>query len=70
MTTLFSESSRPQGAGETKAPQKATNENSKRQGRRKRATVSWYGRILIIATLFVAAGWELFRWLLMIVTQD
>jgi len=25
---------------------------------------------LIIATLLVAAGWEIFQWILMIITQD
>ena len=28
---------------------------------RKMATMSWYGRLLIINMLLVAAGWELFR---------
>ena len=44
--------------------------NSKRQGRRKIATVSWYGTLLIVATLLVAAGWEIFRWILAIITLD
>lgn len=43
---------------------------SKRQGRRKATTVSWYGTLLIIGTLLVAAGWEIFRWILAIVTLD
>lgn len=44
--------------------------NSKRQGRRKVATVSWYGTLLIVGTLLVAAGWEIFRWILAIITLD
>jgi hypothetical protein len=70
MTTLSPESSRvAKGAGEIQPPQTAKEANSKREGRRKVATVSWYGRLLIIATLLVA-GWELFQWVLMIITQD
>ncbi len=71
MTTLSPESSRvAKGAGEIQPPQTAKDANSKREGRRKVAAVSWYGRLLIIATLLVAAGWELFHWILMIITQD
>jgi hypothetical protein len=43
---------------------------SKRQGRRNITTVSWYGTLLIIGTLLVAAGWEIFRWVLAIITLD
>jgi len=43
---------------------------SKRQGRRKTTTVSWYGTLLIVGTLFVGAGWEIFRWVLAIITLD
>jgi hypothetical protein len=50
--------------------QLAKETNDKRKGSLNRASVSWYGRLLIIATLLIAAGWELFRWLLLIVTQD
>jgi hypothetical protein len=71
MTTLSSEPSQAaKGAGEIPPPQTAREANSKREGRRKVATVSWYGRLLIITTLLVAAGWELFQWVLMIITQD
>jgi hypothetical protein len=71
MTTLSAESSRvAKGAGEIQPPQTAKEANSKREGQRKLATVSWYGRLLIIATLLVAAGWELSQWVLMIITQD
>jgi len=51
-------------------PQMAKEANAKRKGRGKVATVSWYGSLLIIATLLVAAGWEIFQWILMIITQD
>ncbi len=71
MTTLSPESSRvAKGTGEIQPPQSTTSEYSKREGRLKAVTVSWYGRLLIIATLLVAAGWELFRWILMIITED
>ena len=43
---------------------------SKRQDPRKITTVSWYGTLLIIGTLLVAAGWEIFRWILAIITLD
>lgn len=33
-------------------------------------SVPWYGKLLIIAMLLVAAGWEIFRLLLWIVTLD
>lgn len=55
----------------TPSPQPAKEAtNSKRQGRRKIATVSWYGTLLIVGTLLVAAGWEIFRWILAIITLD
>lgn len=43
--------------------------NSKRQARGKTTTVSWYGSLLIFGML-VAAGWEIFRWILAIITLD
>ena len=40
-------------------------------GRPKAATVSWYGSsLLIISTLLVATGWELFRLILAIIAMD
>ena len=40
------------------------------RGDRKGPTVSWYGRLVIIATLLLAAGWEIFRLLMAVVTLD
>ena len=40
------------------------------RNRPRAATVSWYGSLLIISTLLVAAGWELFRLVLAIVVMD
>jgi hypothetical protein len=40
------------------------------RGDRKGPTVSWYGRLAIIATLLLAAGWEIFRLLMTVVTLD
>ncbi|KQW21996.1 hypothetical protein ASC80_00900 [Afipia sp. Root123D2] len=54
----------------TPSPQPKKPENSKRQGRRKTANVSWYGKLLIIGTLMVAAGWEIFQLILTIITPD
>ena len=44
--------------------------SSPRQCRRSGPTVSWYGRLLIIGTLLVAAGSEIFRLLLAVLTLD
>ena len=46
------------------------NESSRPRDNRKGATVSWYGKLLIVSMLLVAAGWEIFRWILMIITLD
>ena len=50
--------------------QKTQEANSGRRDNRKRATVSWYGRLLIISTLSAAAGGELFRLIIAIITLD
>ena len=50
--------------------QKTQEANSGRGDNCKRATVSWYGRLLIISMLLVAAGWELFRLIIAIITFD
>lgn len=54
------------------SPSQPTKEEttSKRQGRRKTTTISWYGTLLIVGTLLVGAGWELFRWIVAIITLD
>lgn len=58
-------------ARRTPSPQPAKDRvNSKRQRRRKVGTVSWYGTLLIVGTLLIAAGWEMFRWILVIITLD
>jgi len=44
--------------------------SSPRQRRRSGPTVSWYGHFLIIGTLLVAAGWEIFQLLLAVLTLD
>jgi len=56
------------GTSSQQPTQEAT--TSKRQGRRKTTTVSWYCTLLIVGTLMVAGGWELFRWILAIITLD
>jgi hypothetical protein len=71
MTTLPPEPSRvTNGARVIQPPKTAKEADSKRRGRKKASAVSWYGRLLIIATLLIAAGLELFQWVLMIITQD
>lgn len=54
----------------TRSPQPTKEAGNKRQGRRRTATVSWYGTLFIIGTLMVAAGWEIFRWIITIITLD
>jgi CBS domain len=49
-------------------PQAMKETNSTQQRRRKTAIVSWYGGLLIFSMLLVAAGWEIFRWILAIIT--
>lgn len=67
MTTASSDLTKTRG---TPSPQPTAATIPKRQRRRKAATVSWYGTLLIAATLLVAAGWEIFRWVLAIITLD
>ena len=71
MTTTSPEPLHAAKARGTSSPQ-PTKEvtTSKRQGRRKTTTVSWCGTLLIVGTLLVAAGWEIFRWILAIITLD
>jgi len=59
------------GAIETQSPPRATDGTaSKRRHRRNADAVSWYGRLLIFSTLLVAAGWEIFRLILAVITAD
>lgn len=63
----------PSGPTETtgmQSRQKTQEANSGRPDNRKMATMSWYGRLLIISMLLVAAGWELFRLIIAIITFD
>jgi len=56
---------------EIQLPQGAKEVHASQQRRwRKAAAVSWYGSLLIVSTLLVAAGWELFRWIIAIITLD
>lgn len=45
-------------------------DSARRRHRRGGPTVSWYGRLLIVGALLTAAGWEIFRLLLTIITLD
>jgi hypothetical protein len=38
--------------------------------KRPSRAVSWYGRLLIFSMLLVAAGWEIFRWILAVIVFD
>ncbi|WP_246738119.1 nitroreductase family protein [Bradyrhizobium sp. CCBAU 051011] len=71
MTTASPEPLHATKARETSSPERTKEATtSKRQRRRKTITVSWYGTLLIVGTLLVAAGWEIFRWILAIITLD
>ena len=71
MTTASTEPLRATKARGTSSPERTKEATtSKRQSRRKATTVSWYGTLLIVGTLLVAAGWEIFRWILAIITLD
>lgn len=48
----------------------ATRETAGQSDRRRRRSVSWYASALIVMTLLLAAGWELLRWIVLIVTFD
>jgi hypothetical protein len=54
----------------TKSPQTTKETAPERRERRKGGPVSWYGRLLIVNMLLVAAGWEIFRLILAIMTLD
>jgi len=70
MAIFSHESSRAAKRADEIQPQTAKAADSKRKARSRLATVSWYGRLLIIGLLLAAAGWELFQWVLVIITQD
>jgi hypothetical protein len=57
-------------AADRLSSQKAEHEVSGRRDDRRGATVSWYGKLLIVGMLLVAAGWQIFRWILTIITLD
>jgi hypothetical protein len=71
MTTALLDPVHVTNARGTPSPQpmmKATTSN--RKGRRRTTTVSWYGTLLIVGALLLAAGWEIFRWILAVITLD
>lgn len=47
----------------------ADGSNSRRQDRHS-ATVSWYGKLVIVSVLVMGAAWEVFKWILAIITLD
>ncbi|QOZ28507.1 hypothetical protein XH93_36645 [Bradyrhizobium sp. CCBAU 51753] len=54
----------------TSAPTPTIDQPVRRRHLRRGPTISWYGRLLIVGALLVAAGWEIFRLLLTIITMD
>ena len=67
MTTISPDSAKQ--SSRIRSPLVTKGIDSKRQARGKTTTVSWYGSLLIFGML-VAAGWEIFRWILAIITLD
>jgi hypothetical protein len=37
---------------------------------RPKAAVSWYGKLLIVSMLLVGAAWEVFKWIITVITLD
>lgn len=71
MTIASPEPLRATKARGTSSPERTKEATtSKRQTRRRPTTFSWYGALLIVGALLVAAGWETFRWILTIITLD
>ncbi|OCX29130.1 MULTISPECIES: hypothetical protein [unclassified Bradyrhizobium] len=56
--------------GTSARPTRVVEHPAPRRRHRDGPTVSWYGRLLIVGTLLLAAGWEIFRLLLTIITLD
>lgn len=51
-------------------PPVAAGTRKRRPVRQTRPRVAWYATLLIVMTLLLGAGWELWRWLLLIITLD
>lgn len=50
-------------------PSRSTDGSNTRRDRRGR-TVSWYAKLLIVSMLVMGAAWEVFKWILAIITLD
>jgi hypothetical protein len=57
-------------APQSTSPAAADGRRQRPGNRDRRARVSWYGALLIFLMLAIAAGWEIFRLLLLAVTLD
>ena len=51
-------------------PRPGAMEPASQRRTRIRPTVSWYGKILIIGALLMTFGWELFRFVITLLTLD
>ena len=54
----------------TGSPALAGKGTRRRTDRKRTTLVNWYAAALIVMTLLLASGWELWRWILLIVTLD
>ena len=48
----------------------STDMRGRKSARQQRPRVGWYASILIMMTLLLGAGWELWRWILLVITLD
>jgi hypothetical protein len=60
---------RPQPSEPCGPSQSADGSNTPRRDRRS-TTVSWYGKLLIVSVLVMGAAWEVFKWIVAIITLD
>jgi hypothetical protein len=60
---------RRQQSSEPREPSRSTDGSNNRRDRRG-STVSWYVKLLIVSVLLIGAAWEVFKWILAIITLD
>jgi hypothetical protein len=69
VTTATRSLDRPQIA-ERGSPREVDDESNAQRRDRRGATVSWYGKLLIVSMLLTGAAWEVFKLILTIITLD
>jgi hypothetical protein len=61
---------RRQQPSEPRGPSRGADGYSTPRGDRRSTTVSWYGTLLIVSVLAMGAAWEIFKWIVAIITLD